>query len=205
MSSRASRGEDPLDGIDLAAVQLNLHALGHDVDESQLVGMLKGIDIGQLLSRASSRPRTAASPHSHRSAASTQQKPVSIHRISAKKRVDESHHSYRTEDDASDMCSATCHSRSSQKSDSPACSASQRHSGGHSSVSGSQLSSLSDQASWNLIVQQPWSHSIMPFRQQLGAWPVQVSASDKERRQRSSLSSASRHVIPLCTLHQSPH
>lgn len=53
MSQPASRSSSAsLRGVDLSAVRANLRALGHDVDEGQLVSMLESIDINEILGRS---------------------------------------------------------------------------------------------------------------------------------------------------------
>lgn len=72
MSQRASRASSAsLRGVDLAAVQANLRALGHDVDEGQLLGMLRSIDISEVLGRsARGTPESVARQQAQPSAGS---------------------------------------------------------------------------------------------------------------------------------------
>ncbi len=146
MSHRTSRSTSgALEGVDLSAVQANLRALGHDVDEAQLVVMLQDINIGQLLSRAS-RPGTAASLAGRRSeASSSTQRSVSKRSASTAQPSHASERSLRTRDDDSDGSSAALYSHISQTSASSA-SASLRHSGAYNSASGGPRSSTDDQA-----------------------------------------------------------
>jgi hypothetical protein len=59
----SSTSSASLQGVDLVAVQANLRALGHDVDETQLVSMLRNIDISEVLGRSTRGTQDSAAPH----------------------------------------------------------------------------------------------------------------------------------------------
>lgn len=196
MSHRTSRSTSgALEGVDLSAVQANLRALGHDVDEAQLVVMLQDINIGQLLSRAS-RPGTAASLAGRRSeASSSTQRSVSMRTASIAQPSHASERSVQTMDGNSDGSSAALYSHISQTSASSA-SASLRHSGAYNSASGGPGSSTDDQARFLLglrIVKPQFLRETRQFGNdyKLCARHVQSLV---ERRQRSSHASTSRQV-----------
>ena len=67
----SSTSSASLQGVDLVAVQANLRALGHDVDEAQLVSMLRNIDISEVLGRSTRGTQDSAAPHQEEPVASS--------------------------------------------------------------------------------------------------------------------------------------
>lgn len=67
----SSTSSASLQGVHLVAVQANLRALGHDVNEAQLVSMLRNIDISEVLGRSARGTRDSAAPHQEEPVASS--------------------------------------------------------------------------------------------------------------------------------------
>lgn len=152
MSQRASQASSAsLRAVNLAAVQANLRALGHNVDEAQLIGMLKSIDISEVLGRSArgtpeSVPQAGAGSQSSASASTAM--------VSHRSRV--AHN-----DEYRNKSSADGNSGGAYTIDSAASTSSMRHRGSSSS-SKSYLSELSADILSELSFQvQSWLQSSM--------------------------------------------